>query len=88
MVLVRVVTDIELLFSTDAKSNKGNVGIVVKKIGNSSIRYEVGVFKEKEYEPCAVGYFVHVYVNRAQQEKVIPIPSNIYIACKTLLKNT
>ena len=28
--LFRVATDTELLFSTDAKSNKGNVGIVVK----------------------------------------------------------
>ena len=65
-----------------------DVGIVVKKIGNSSIRYEVGVFKEKEDKPCAVGYFVHVYVDRKFQKKVIPIPSNVYIACKSILKET
>ena len=64
-----------------------DVGIVVKKIGNSSIRYEVGVFKENEDKPCAVGYFVHVYVYRKYQEKVLPIPSNIYKACKILLKD-
>jgi acyl-CoA thioester hydrolase len=64
-----------------------DVGIVTKKIGNSSIRYEVGVFKEHENEPCAVGYFVHVYVDRTHQEKVIPIPRNIYKACKSILKS-
>ena len=63
-----------------------DVGIVIKKIGNSSIRYEIGVFKENEDEPCAVGYFVHVYVNRKDQKKVISIPTNIYKACKILLK--
>ena len=64
-----------------------DIGVVVKKIGNSSIRYEVGVFKENEEEPCAIGYFVHVYVDRKSQEKVIPIPNNIYEACEILLKN-
>ena len=64
-----------------------DVGIVAKKIGNSSIRYEVGVFKKNDTEPCAVGYFVHVYVDRKYQEKVIPIPSNIYKACKSILKS-
>ena len=63
-----------------------DVGIVIKNIGNSSIRYEIGVFKENEEEPCAVGYFVHVYVNRKDQKKVISIPTNIYKACKILLK--
>ena len=64
-----------------------DVGIVAKKIGNSSIRYEVGVFKKNDNEPCAVGYFVHVYVDRKYQEKVIPIPSNIYKACASILKS-
>ena len=63
-----------------------DVGIIIKKIGNSSIRYEIGVFKENEDEPCAVGYFVHVYVNRKDQKKVISIPTSIYKACKILLK--
>ena len=63
-----------------------DVGIVIKNIGNSSIRYEIGVFKENEEEPCAVGYFVHVYVNRKDQKKVISIPTSIYKACKILLK--
>jgi acyl-CoA thioester hydrolase len=39
-------------------------GVGVSKIGNSSVRYEIGLFKEGEEEPVAVGYFVHVYVDR------------------------
>ena len=39
-------------------------GIRVTKIGNSSVRYEVGLFKEKEEYSSADGFFVHVYVDR------------------------
>ena len=35
-------------------------------------------------DPCAVGYFVHVYVDRYQQKKVVNIPKNIYSACKLI----
>ncbi len=64
-----------------------DVGIAIKRIGKSSIRYEVGVFKKEDDEPCAVGYFVHVYVNRVDQKKVVPIPVNIFKACEKLLKD-
>jgi len=65
-----------------------DVGISIKKLGNSSIRYEIGVFRKKENEPCAVGYFVHVYVNRFDQKKIEAIPQNIYKACENLLKSS
>jgi len=39
-------------------------GLRVTKLGNSSVRYEVGIFKQREDEPAAIGYFVHVFVNR------------------------
>jgi acyl-CoA thioester hydrolase len=63
-----------------------DVGISIKKLGKSSIRYEVGVFRQNDDEPCAIGYFVHVYVNRKNQEKVEPIPTNIYKVCESLMK--
>jgi acyl-CoA thioester hydrolase len=50
-----------------------HVGIRVQHLGNSSVRYELGVFKNDEQEACALGLFVHVYVNRATQ-KPVPIP--------------
>lgn len=43
-------------------------GLRVAKLGNSSVRYEIGIFKVDDKEPSAVGYFVHVFVNRETQE--------------------
>ena len=38
-------------------------GLRVARLGNSSVRYEIGVFKADDDEPAAVGYFVHVFVH-------------------------
>ncbi|CAN5410075.1 thioesterase family protein [soil metagenome] len=43
---------------------KINVGLRVEHLGNSSIRYEIGLFKDDEDEASAQGHFVHVYVDR------------------------
>jgi acyl-CoA thioester hydrolase len=40
-------------------------GLRVAKIGNSSVRYEVGLFLQGEPLTVAKGHFVHVYVERA-----------------------
>jgi acyl-CoA thioester hydrolase len=39
-------------------------GIAVSRIGNSSVRYEIGLFVKGASEPAAEGFFVHVYVDR------------------------
>ena len=39
-------------------------GLRVAKLGNSSIRYEVGLFRNDEDSASAEGFFTHVYVNR------------------------
>jgi acyl-CoA thioester hydrolase len=44
------------------------VGLRIGKLGNSSVRYELAIFKPGRAEPCAVGYFVHVFVNRQTQQ--------------------
>ena len=46
------------------------IGIRVAKLGNSSVRYEVGVFREEEEEVSAQGHFVHVYVGRDTRRPV------------------
>lgn len=51
-------------FSPVAYPDALEVGIRVATLGNSSVRYEVGVFREGEAETAAHGHFVHVYVNR------------------------
>ncbi len=42
--------------------DKLTVGFSVKKIGNSSVIYNLGIFKKNKI--VAEGHFVHVYVNR------------------------
>lgn len=45
-------------------------GIRVTKIGNSSVKYEVGLFKEKENSSSADGFFIHVYVERTTNKPI------------------
>lgn len=40
-------------------------GIRVAKLGSSSVRYEIGLFRNDEDSAAAEGFFVHVYVDRA-----------------------
>ena len=49
------------------------VGLRVARIGGSSIRYEIGIFRNDEDEASAEGHFVHVFVERATQRPV-PVP--------------
>ena len=38
-------------------------GLRVAKLGSSSVRYEVGLFRNDETKAAAQGHFVHVYVD-------------------------
>ncbi len=40
-------------------------GVRVAHLGNSSVRYEIGLFKPGLDTPAAAGEFTHVYVDRA-----------------------
>ena len=42
-------------------------GIRVARIGNSSIRYEVGLFRNDDELAAAEGFFIHVYVDREKR---------------------
>ncbi|MET1077476.1 MAG: thioesterase family protein [Pseudomonas sp.] len=51
------------------------VGLRVGKLGNSSVQYELAIFKHGETEACAAGRFVHVFVDRASNRPVaLPAP--------------
>ncbi len=52
------------------------VGVRVTKIGRSSVRYELGIFRNDEIEASAEGHFVHVYVDRASNRPVAQLPDN------------
>ena len=56
-----------------------HAGLRVAHLGNSSVRYEVGIFVDDEDEACAEGYFVHVFVLR-ETNAPTPIPGDIRAA--------
>ena len=54
-------------------------GIAVEHLGNSSVRYRIGIFEQGASEASACGFFTHVFVTRADQ-KSCPIPADIRAA--------
>jgi acyl-CoA thioester hydrolase len=58
-------------------------GLRVGKLGNSSVRYEIGIFQESAAEAAAIGHFVHVFVDRATG-KSAPIPDAIRSALERI----
>ncbi len=53
--------------------------LAVAKVGNSSVRYEVGIFNGDEADASAAGHFVHVYVD-AMSHKPVPVPGKLRTA--------
>lgn len=58
-------------------------GLKVARIGTSSCRYEIGIFRVGEEPAAADGHFVHVFVDRANQRPV-PIPDPLRAALARL----
>jgi acyl-CoA thioester hydrolase len=54
-------------------------GIRVAKLGRSSVRYEIGLFRGDDQESAADGYFVHVFVDRGS-ETPSPLPTPLRLA--------
>lgn len=61
-----------------------DAGLRVAHLGNSSVRYEIGLFREGDDEPAATGHFVHVWVNRTSQRPTA-VPQQIRAALLPLL---
>ncbi len=49
-------------------------GLRIGLLGNSSIRWEIGLFSTGHAAPAAAGFFVHVYVDRVTRRPV-PLPA-------------
>ncbi|MGB6104974.1 MAG: thioesterase family protein [Pusillimonas sp.] len=60
-------------FASVAFPDRLEVGFRVAHLGNSSVRYELGVFRQGQAAASASGHFVHVYVDR-QTRKPAPLP--------------
>jgi acyl-CoA thioester hydrolase len=39
-------------------------GLAVERLGRSSVVYQIALFRDDNKAPCALGRFVHVYVDR------------------------
>jgi acyl-CoA thioester hydrolase len=59
-------------------------GLSVARLGSSSVRYEVGLFKEGAQEVYAQGHFVHVYVDRLTRRPVT-LPDALRAALEPLV---
>jgi len=60
------------------------LGLRVAKLGNTSVRYELAVFREGGQVAVASGHFVHVFVERASN-KPVTIPGPIRAALERLM---
>jgi len=63
-------------FRPMAFPDKVHAGIRVAHVGNSSVRYELGLFRNDDAQIAAAGRFTHVYVDRATGEPV-PVPDAV-----------
>ena len=52
------------------------VGVAIGKVGNSSLRYEIAIFKQGQTQAAAQGHFVHVFVDR-ENRKSTAIPQEM-----------
>lgn len=57
-------------------------GMRVARLGRSSVRYEIGIFRQGAL--CASGHFVHVFVDRSSRRPV-PLPESIRAALERLV---
>ncbi|MCU0464600.1 MAG: acyl-CoA thioesterase [Anaerolineae bacterium] len=62
-----------------------DAGLRVGKLGNSSVRYEVGLFRHGQTEAAAFGYFVHVFVDRASR-RPSPMPDRLRASLQRLVR--
>ncbi|TBU78757.1 acyl-CoA thioesterase [Phytopseudomonas daroniae] len=70
-------------FASIAFPERIEIGMRVGNLGNSSVQYELAVFKEGEEQACAAGRFVHVFVDRASTRPVA-IPEMLRLAMEQL----
>lgn len=71
-------------FSSISFPDTIQAGIRVAKLGNSSVRYEIALYRNDDPLPCAAGHFVHVYVERSSNRSS-PIPTPVRNVLATIL---
>lgn len=64
-----------------------DVGLRVEKIGNSSVRYGIAIFRRGEDLAAAEGHFIHVYVDR-QTNAPVRVPDALREVLAPLVVDT
>lgn len=70
-------------FAPLAFPDRVEAGVRVTRLGTSSVRYEVGLFRNDDPTPAAAGYFIHVYVDR-DSRRPVPLPAPLRAALTDL----
>ncbi|PLZ00147.1 thioesterase [Burkholderia sp. WAC0059] len=70
-------------FAPIAFPDRLQVGLRVARIGSSSVRYELGIFRNDEPAVCAAGHFVHVYVDR-RSTRPVKVPEPMRAVLRTI----
>ena len=71
-------------FAPLAFPDQVDAGLRVVRLGTSSVRYEVGLFKAGDEAPAAQGHFVHVYVDR-ETRRPVALPDALRAALEPLV---
>lgn len=71
-------------FSSVGFPDRITVGMRIAKLGNSSARYELALFRNDEEEASAAGYIVYVYVDRETNQSAT-IPDSVRTALLKLV---
>ena len=72
-------------FAPLAFPDRIDAGVRVARIGTSSVRYEIGIFRDDNETAAAQGYFVHVYVDRASNRPAPALPQALREVLQPLL---
>jgi acyl-CoA thioester hydrolase len=71
-------------FSQIAFPSVVHAGLRVAHLGTSSVRYEIGLFRDDQNAASAQGHFVHVYVDR-DTSRPVPLPDEMRAALALLV---
>ncbi len=71
-------------FSSLTYPDLAEVGVAVERLGRTSVRYSLGVFKAGGTSAAAAGRFTHVYVDR-ETKRPFPIPKGHRALMETLI---
>lgn len=72
-------------FAEIAYPDRVEIGISVVRMGNTSIRYELGIFRNDDDVAAAQAHFVHVYV-AGETMRPVPVPGNVRAALSDLVR--